>query len=309
MLGCTSGLVRFGFFGPRSPNATQLAGVAQYDKVPSDGTGIRIADIDLASFGNCHNFNCFDVHHCAARRGNKTGRFAITITDDLRRSASSAAARTARGARNLRESPAMLRRLEVARTHGIDLVIVVPEDSVAEHPIVPEEQAYFDEHNIVIKKVPWIVPPNMRHELNRGCGFMDFIRLHTLNLTDYDAVVRTLDIVSHNVSEPDRTTPPFKVLYDADVMVAGDISPVLHCAAQNYFISTSGPNSPLNLGFLGFRPDERLLEAALYFAEQVEYDKPPRGSTSRRRSRGGWDYVGYADTKNYFTSCVCGADA
>lgn len=88
-----------------------------------------------------------------------------------------------------------------------------------------------------------------------------------------------------------------QVLYDADVMIAGDIMPVLQCAAQNYFISTSGPNSPLNLGFLAFRPDQRLLLAALYFAQTVEYDKPPRGSTSRRRSRGGWDDVGSVQTE------------
>lgn len=86
--------------------------------------------------------------------------------------------------------------------------------------------------------------------------------------------------------------------YDADVMISGDISPVFRCAAQNYFISTSGPNAPLNLGFVAFRPDARFLAVAEHFAVNVEYDKPPRGSTSRRRSRGGWDY-GAADCLSF----------
>jgi hypothetical protein len=83
----------------------------------------------------------------------------------------------------------MRRRLEVARTHGVDIVVIVPDDTTAEFPLVASEEAYFKEHGIVARKVPWIIPPHMRHKLNRGCGFMDFIRLHALNLTDYDAVI------------------------------------------------------------------------------------------------------------------------
>lgn len=93
---------------------------------------------------------------------------------------------------------------------------------------------------------------------------MDFIRLHTLNLTVYDAVM----------------------LFDADVAVVGDLTPVLRCAAQDYMLSTIGPNSPMNLGFVAFKPDARLLSAALHFAAHVEYDKPPRGSSAQRRACG-----------------------
>ena len=183
MAGCTSGLVRYSFFGPRSPKETQLAGVAQYDVIPEDGSGIPIVAVDVASLGNCHNFVCFDVHHCAARWKRK-GRFAIAFSDDLRRSADPATAGQARGARNLGDTAAMRRRLDVARTHGIDMVVIVPDDAVADHPLTASEEAFFKGHGIVVRKVPWLVPPSMRHTLNRGCGFMDFIRLHALNLTE-----------------------------------------------------------------------------------------------------------------------------
>ena len=46
------------------------------------------------------------------------------------------------------------------------------------------------------------------------------------------------------------------VRYDSDVEVFGDVTPVFRCAAQNYVLSTSGPNAPLNMGFLAFKPSQ-----------------------------------------------------
>eukprot|EP00041_Stephanoeca_diplocostata_P019007 m.403015 g.403015 ORF g.403015 m.403015 type:complete len:623 (-) comp21189_c0_seq2:325-2193(-) len=279
---CTTGLVRAGFFGQRSPGRDTLAGQQQYDHGQSPR---RIEDIDLAVVGKCTDFVCLDVHHCS-RRMQLTGkrRYAIVTTDDLRRSADPHTAGKARGARNLMESASFRRRVRVSQIHGIDHVLVVPADPAALYPLTAEEHAFLAAHGVVVHKVDWVVPPRMRHKLNQGCGYMDFIRLHTLNLTAYDAVI----------------------LFDADVAVVGDLTPVLRCAAQDYMLSTTGPNSPMNLGFVAFKPDARLLAAALHFAEHVEYDKPPRGSSAARRSRGGWDNIGFEPSRQPYIGGECG---
>ena len=56
----------------------------------------------------------------------------------------------------------------------------------------------------------------------------DLIRLHALNLTEYDAVLYV----------------------DTDVQIVGDIQPLLRCAASGEFMMTEGSGAPMNAGFM-----------------------------------------------------------
>ena len=91
----------------------------------------------------------------------------------------------------------------------------------------------------------------------------DLIRLHALNLTEYDAVMYV----------------------DSDVQIIGDIQPLLRCAASGEFMMTEGSGAPMNAGFMALKPEPRLLELAMWFAARADFsiDKP-----ELRTLHGGW---------------------
>lgn len=93
---CVSGLVRAGLprrddpanplvIAPSEPNpAVDANPDAGAQPASASGGPGSLADLNLAVLGQCHNHNCLDVHHCAARYRGR-GRFAFVHTDDLKR--------------------------------------------------------------------------------------------------------------------------------------------------------------------------------------------------------------------------------
>lgn len=98
------------------------------------------------------------------------------------------------------------------------------------------------------------------------------------------------------------------IVYDRDVSVFGDVTDVFRCAALNVFLTSSGPLSPLNLGFIGFKPDLRLLTVAEQFVAIVDYtmhdnSRPPLPNGGYT---GGWDNQGFAPYPRNFIGGNCG---
>eukprot|EP00435_Cladocopium_sp_Y103_P065254 s21_g27.t1 len=133
--------------------------------------------------------------------------------------------------------------------------------------------------HVKVHLVPWALPPGMIYikkvtKYDGWCGKMDLIRLHALALEGYDAIA----------------------YYDADCEFQGDILPVLQCASQGYFLSTSGGvGENLNVGFFAARPDRRLLEAAVIFARRNNFSRED-----------GWGHSGWKPRGYYYVGGECG---
>eukprot|EP00040_Diaphanoeca_grandis_P033198 m.202887 g.202887 ORF g.202887 m.202887 type:complete len:679 (+) comp32838_c0_seq1:506-2542(+) len=260
---CTTGRVRTG----RARSDTAASQTLDSRVLPSSADNPLIL-IDLPQPGSCHGRDCFDVHHCAARfPKDKLGKVAFVFTDDLRRRSSPPGK-----LRNLMDSPAQRRRLLAAKVHNADLVLVVPAQDVATHPLSDTEIAYFAEVGMKVVAVPWLTPPGLT-TFNKGCGYMDLIRLHAWRLVEYDAVI----------------------VIDTDYTVMGDMGPIFRCAAQNYVVTTSGPLSPLNLGFVALKPDNRTMHAIEMYGASVDYTKET-----------GWAGAGFKPSGGQFIGAGCG---
>ena len=165
---------------------------------------------------------------------------------------------------------------QAAQRVPADVIVMVPNDTVAAHPLTANERERFSSEGVVVYEVPWILPPRMKFTRpNNSCGFQDFVRLHAFGIDGYDAIISL----------------------DSDVFVRSDtdMSPVFRCAAQNRILATAGPGSPCNIGFVAFRPDPRLLAAAVNFAQEADYDAAT-----------GWDGAGWAPSKSKFAGSDCG---
>jgi hypothetical protein len=165
---------------------------------------------------------------------------------------------------------------QAAQRVPADVIVMVPNDTVAAHPLTANERERFLREGVVVYEVPWILPPGMRFTRpNNSCGFQDFARLHAFGIDGYDAIISL----------------------DSDVFVRSDtdMSPVFRCAAQNRILGSGGPGLACNIGFVAFRPDPRLLAAAVNFAQEADYDAAT-----------GWDRAGWAPSKSKFSGSDCG---
>ena len=187
--------------------------------------------------------SCFNITRCAAKYAPRpksattsSGNvFAIVLTHSLERPP------------RARFRPESLWGFTQWQKHGIDTVLVVPtcetpttrKDQGVEHsycadegsnkfnvpgragnygifPLNEEERAFLGKHSIVIKEVPWALPPGLSYCY--GCAIKDLIRLHAFNLIEYAAVA----------------------YFDFDVTLVGDVLPLLQCAATGEFMMTEG---------------------------------------------------------------------
>eukprot|EP00041_Stephanoeca_diplocostata_P020625 m.464645 g.464645 ORF g.464645 m.464645 type:complete len:693 (+) comp21622_c0_seq10:273-2351(+) len=278
---CTTGVVRAGM--RRLQQRDVVTGRISFGNVPPQDQraagSTDLTDVDVPVLGQCIRGNCLDVHHCAKRwRADVDGsRFAFVVTDDLRRPANMIGRRKPR---SLQYSASRQRLLDAARAHNADVVILVPEDNLTDYPISADEHAYFEEHNIRLRRCPWAIPPQHKARVT-GCSAMDLIRLNAFRLEEYDAII----------------------LYDADVTIFGDVSSVFKCAAQNYLLTTTGPLSPLNLGFVALKPNTTMVRVAEYFLARADFVYAPKDGP---RHLGGWDSVGYQPTASNFVGGSCG---
>lgn len=133
-----------------------------------------------------------------------------------------------------------------------------------------------DEFGVKVVPVHWFVPPDARFRPpdDGWCGPKDFIRLHVLGLTGYDAVA----------------------FYDNDIQIQGDIAPLLRCASTGKFLSTNGGlEEGMNLGFFALKPRPEILQAARIFDRDSGYDE-----------KFGWSDCGWKPFNQYFVGGECG---
>jgi hypothetical protein len=130
---------------------------------------------------------------------------------------------------------------------------------------------------VLVYEADFLYPPNMRFQGQAAtCLGKDMFRIHVFGLEEYAAVA----------------------YFDTDTQLTGrgDFSQVMRCAAsKNMFISTSGPMSPLNLGFIALKPSRLLKEAAIRLAQIADFNMAT-----------GWGNAGFAPGKKWFTGAECG---
>jgi len=202
---------------------------------------------------------CFTVDEClaepAAEESPSGDKFAFVLSHSLEASSSL-------------HLPVLESMRHAARRHDIDILLLVPQD--AQHPLSAMRRLELGRQGVQVIEVPWSLPPQMQ-ATPAWCSRRDFIRLHSFNLTGYAAVA----------------------YYDSDMEIQGDVVPALRCASRGYFLTTSGPLSPLNLGFMAFPPSSGLFQAALEFAQKAVFTNENgwAGGGSLPSNSG---YVGYS---------------
>lgn len=211
---------------------------------------------------------CLDVEACASR-GPENGRYAFVLSfggDSPRAS--------------MGPFLPYLHEMSVqAQQHNIDILFIIEKQHVRH--LRDEEWRHLRAHQVKVLEVEWSVPPNMKFVNDRRgvrsstpwCGPKDFIRLHALALDQYDAVL----------------------YYDSDVELRADVTPLLRCAATGRLLTTTGANVPLNMGTFAVRPDPKLLQTALNFAQRASFN-----STS------GWAGAGFKPSTAKFFGAECG---
>ncbi|CAK9104079.1 unnamed protein product [Durusdinium trenchii] len=205
------------------------------------------------------NVPCLDVEKCA-EGGPVKGKYALVLSHWGR------------------PSEGMLGSIKSMRAAAdkmgqTDLVMVMLK-SDAKHMTAKIEKL-FQKWELKLHTVDWDVPPNMKHYPKTDwCGHQDLIRLNVLGLEGYDAVA----------------------YFDGDCEFQGDITPMMRCAASGTFLSTSGGmGEALNVGFFAVKPDRRLVEAAVFFAQQNAFDHNT-----------GWGGAGWAPNGGYYVGGECG---
>jgi len=207
---------------------------------------------------------CFNVEECAAG-GPVKGRYAFVFTYTGK------------------PPPNFLPYIENAanQTDGastFDLILVMPKEDAKQLDMTQIQR--MSAYKVQLREVDWAVPPMMKFTRKENwCGLQDFVRLHVLGLEGYDAVA----------------------YYDTDVQFQGDVTPVLRCAARDrFFLTTNGGiREPLNVGFFAVKPSSALLQAALAFAKEADYDDLSGWGQSDRSPNAGY-YVGGECGQGFF---------
>lgn len=82
-------------------------------------------------------------------------------------------------------------------------------------------------------------------------------------------VYRQKNLPKPSVVQPGDGSSVFQIgnciVLKATVVQPGDVSSMFKCAAQNYLLTTTGPLSPLNLGFVALKPNTTMVRVAEYF--------------------------------------------
>jgi len=204
---------------------------------------------------------CLDVDVCASGAP-ASGKFAFVLTHTLD---------NGKDRRNLMPETNLKPMLDQARRYSTDVILIVPRD--AEHPLRKEEKENLTRQNILLMEVPWSVPPHAKyHPEKNWCGPQDFLRLHALNLTKYDAVA----------------------YYDMDIQLQGDVISLFRCASTGRFLTAPGFMSPLNIGVFAVKPSQGLLDAALTFSETADYS-----------NEDAWDNGGWLPSHGKFPGSEC----
>jgi len=205
------------------------------------------------------NVPCLDVEKCA-EEGPVNGKYALALSHWGR------------------PSEGMLGSIKSMRAAAdklgqTDLIMVMLKSDA--NQTTPKITKLFQKWGIKLHTVDWDVPPNMKHYPKTDwCGHQDLIRLNVLGIEGYDAVA----------------------YFDGDCEFQGDITPMMRCAASGKFLSTSGGmGEALNVGFFAVKPDRRLVDAAVFFAQQNAFDHNT-----------GWGGAGWEPNGGYYVGGECG---
>jgi len=150
---------------------------------------------------------------------------------------------------------------QAAKDHGADYIMLVPVGVAIGSEFVTD---WLRGIGMKFMEVPWAVPPELSEripvESGGCCGAREFIKLHVVSLSQYDAVI----------------------LYDTDIMIAeqgvfpeGALTPLFDCAASGYFLTTSVPKHLpwVNGGFFAVRPNRPLFDAMLRSLSTASVDE------------------------------------
>ena len=115
------------------------------------------------------------------------------------------------------------------------MLLLAPPNNITRHPIPEPLRRSLVVARVQVREVPW-VKPALHPSIQRTGGVIgarEFMKLHAFSLTEYAAVL----------------------YLDLDVLVTGDVSPLLDCAANGTHVFTPGVTSMLNAGVWAVRPD------------------------------------------------------
>lgn len=156
--------------------------------------------------------------------------------------------------------------LSDAQQHGVQVIQVGPSGdgwqppswNTQIRPLSDKQKADIRGAGVKLSGAAFVAPPGINQtveDLNGDLAIQDFMKMNAFGLEQYDAIV----------------------LYDMDIELTGrgdsHMMDLFKCASQNVFLSTSGPMSFVNVGFMAIRPSRKLLAAMAHFVERTHFDK------------------------------------
>ncbi|CAJ1454677.1 unnamed protein product [Effrenium voratum] len=172
-----------------------------------------------------------------------------------------------------------LLNFDLRRTTGPrpDRVLLLPPEKLAKHPLRERTRKRLQRAQIRVIEVPWIEPPDIsasvaRRNRENHFGNREYIRLHAMNLDEYDVIV----------------------YLDTDVRIVGDLAPAFNCG-QQMFLATGSLIAPLDGGFFAVKPSRALFSAMLEVLQKIRYDRETGWNRMNRsagyRKHGVWQAI------------------
>ena len=146
-----------------------------------------------------------------------------------------------------------------ARKHHADTFVMVPNAAAStSKPLSFAEKAMLKMAGYAVREVDWMVPPAAHSSMpaQSECTPTAYMHLHALSMDAYDVVV----------------------MINLDMMLVGELKALIGCAAQNRFLSVSGPTSPISQSIFALKPERKLFAAALDMASRLQLS--PSGGDS-----------------------------
>lgn len=166
------------------------------------------------------------------------------------------------------------------RWGNTDIVLLVPKQGSSNrvHGSISEANRtkLWKDHGVTVVDVDWTLPPGMLWtKPNSWCGPKDLMRLQMFGMEQYSSVVY-LDT-------------------DTQIQPGDGVATAFKCASKNYFLSATGPLSPLNVGVMAAKPNRKVMQATIEFGRLANFSKIT-----------GWGDAGFAPNQHKFIGAECG---
>eukprot|EP00054_Salpingoeca_dolichothecata_P021560 m.138261 g.138261 ORF g.138261 m.138261 type:complete len:454 (+) comp24031_c0_seq3:137-1498(+) len=141
---------------------------------------------------------------------------------------------------NIDQTISIARRLALLHPKADIVLLLGPS---ATHPLTPKQQQRLQTNNVThIKTVTYPnVHPNIKKFCSKHkncCGWKEYIKLALFQQVEYEAAI----------------------YLDTDLIVLHHMNDIFKCVKSGYVLSTSGPKSPFNGGFLAVKPSLHLYD-------------------------------------------------